>query len=154
MDVLAKAITDASTGARRFIPIIGGRAVSQAAHGEADGDGSAPRTEESPATLLADAVMLLRDAPLMNLMLHETVRALMSVVDRMGVPKDDERLCSLSRVRSLMCIVLQLSSLTKPAATLACCRRPRHCSADCEEATRSRADSATRAAGVVLPHTG
>ena len=73
----------------RVKPIIGGRAVA---------DDNAARLEETPATLLADAAMLLRDPPMTNLVLHETVRALMGVVDRMSVPKDDERLCTLSKV--------------------------------------------------------
>ena len=58
---------EASSTARTFAIKLGGRGV-----GEGDAD-AALRADETPATWLADSAMLLRDPPLLHLLLHETV---------------------------------------------------------------------------------
>lgn len=58
---------EASSTTRTFAIKLGGRGV-----GEGDGD-AALRAEETPSTWLADSAMLLRDPPLLHLLLHEAV---------------------------------------------------------------------------------
>lgn len=106
---------DSTNGAPRLPVKFGGRLVGQ----ELDTAQLAGRVDETPATWAADAAMLLRDPPLLHLLLHETVRlarshlsasalspsiaqvrTLQEAVARESVPKDDSRLCQLSNVRS------------------------------------------------------
>eukprot|EP00899_Mesostigma_viride_P024734 jgi/Mesvir1/5445/Mv15502-RA.3 len=51
--------------------------------------------------VLADAAMILRDPPVLHLLLHEVLASLIAVVEREGIPKDDERLLFLTQVLGL-----------------------------------------------------
>jgi hypothetical protein len=71
-----KAAATAAAAAQRLVTKIGSRAAAQKAGSEhSDGGESISRTENSALSWLADAGMILRDPPVLHLLLHETVRA-------------------------------------------------------------------------------
>ena len=61
---------ESTNGAPRLPVKFGGRLVGQ----ELDTAELAGRVDDTPVTWAADAAMLLRDPPLLHLLLHETVR--------------------------------------------------------------------------------
>ena len=72
---LSAAVDEVNVARKMVVPKfkLAGRVVGQ------DADASCPadapgRSDETPAIRLADAAMLLRDPPLLHLLLHETVR--------------------------------------------------------------------------------
>lgn len=77
-----------------------------------DSDSDAPAGSMSRAAnasdaanenLLGDVGMILRDPPVLSLLLHETVRTLEGVVEAERVPKSEPRLAELTRFLALAC---------------------------------------------------
>ncbi len=63
---------ESAASTRKIVPKFGGRVVAQGVTSE-NSDGGDSRPEDTPATWLADAGMILRDPPMLHMLLHETV---------------------------------------------------------------------------------
>ena len=90
---------------------VGGEAGNDTSE-RGDSDGDAPAGSMSRAAnasdaanenLLGDVGMILRDPPVLSLLLHETVRTLEGVVEAARVPKSEPRLAELTRFLALAC---------------------------------------------------
>ena len=104
MESLEKDAAASAAKAQKQSGKLGGRGAAQRAGSEAsDGGESISRVEDSAAQWLADAGMVLRDPPVLHLLLHETVRTLEGVVEREAVPKDDPDLAALTKLLAYAC---------------------------------------------------
>ena len=103
---------------------VGGEAGNDTSE-RGDSDGDAPAGSMSRAAnasdaanenLLGDVGMILRDPPVLSLLLHETVRTLEGVVEAERVPKSEPRLAELTRFLALACGARKLLRDRVPSA--------------------------------------